>query len=336
LDVALDLYDCLTVPFTQELDLPSPGVENPLKNESVMVAAAPSSKPPAARLGVSDPTWPEPPPDDDPPIGSAPVTGPKPPPKGGPPAANHPVPDSAAHPKTTEFQGFRPRVAFYTYRYYDPVTGRWPSRDPIEEAGGINLYGFVGNDGVGIVDFLGLITVQNPSISIDSKHPYVPCDQQELSDNAKKPCCCVTVRMVVRNLERKFWTDDKMYKKEYSDGDALDLGSVGGELLVPALEAKPTGKCDEMPHVVGYGTLYKIGGTANTVAAAFDFRFPDSWISQSRFLYEAVNRGEDFDQYVYQVKFTADSDLCKCMDFKIKARRDSKKGNRPPGFHLAK
>jgi hypothetical protein len=32
----------------------------------------------------------------------------------------------------------------------------WPSRDPIEEEGGINLYGFVGNGGVNWVDRLGL------------------------------------------------------------------------------------------------------------------------------------------------------------------------------------
>jgi RHS repeat-associated protein len=34
---------------------------------------------------------------------------------------------------------------FYGYRYYDPSTGRWPSRDPIGEKGGVNLYGMVGN-----------------------------------------------------------------------------------------------------------------------------------------------------------------------------------------------
>ncbi len=49
----------------------------------------------------------------------------------------------------------RPRVTYYGYRYYDPVTGRWPSRDPIEEEGGINLYGFVANDGVNKTDVLG-------------------------------------------------------------------------------------------------------------------------------------------------------------------------------------
>jgi RHS repeat-associated protein len=46
---------------------------------------------------------------------------------------------------------------YYAYRYYDPVTGRWPSRDPIGEQGGINLYGFVGNDGLGRFDIGGLI-----------------------------------------------------------------------------------------------------------------------------------------------------------------------------------
>ena len=45
---------------------------------------------------------------------------------------------------------------FYGFRYYDPVTGRWPNRDPAEEQGGLNLYGFVGNDGINRWDYLGL------------------------------------------------------------------------------------------------------------------------------------------------------------------------------------
>ena len=42
------------------------------------------------------------------------------------------------------------------YRAYDPRLGRWLSRDPIWEAGGINLYGYVGGDPVGWVDPWGL------------------------------------------------------------------------------------------------------------------------------------------------------------------------------------
>ncbi len=54
-----------------------------------------------------------------------------------------------------EPNGKRDRVADYGYRYYDPLTGRWPSRDPIEEEGGVNLYGFVENRGTSSIDFLG-------------------------------------------------------------------------------------------------------------------------------------------------------------------------------------
>jgi RHS repeat-associated protein len=42
------------------------------------------------------------------------------------------------------------------YRAYDPQTGRWLSRDPIEEAGGINLYGYVGGNPISYNDPLGL------------------------------------------------------------------------------------------------------------------------------------------------------------------------------------
>jgi RHS repeat-associated protein len=57
---------------------------------------------------------------------------------------------------STKFTDTESGLLYYGYRYYDPVTGRWPSRDPIGEEGGINLYGFVGNDGVNLWDLLGL------------------------------------------------------------------------------------------------------------------------------------------------------------------------------------
>lgn len=47
-------------------------------------------------------------------------------------------------------------VRYYGYRYYDPQTGRWPSRDPIGERGGVNLYGMVGNNLMDRIDVLGL------------------------------------------------------------------------------------------------------------------------------------------------------------------------------------
>jgi RHS repeat-associated protein len=48
-------------------------------------------------------------------------------------------------------------LSFYGFRFYAPALGRWMTRDPIGEAGGINLYGFVGNNAVNWADPLGLI-----------------------------------------------------------------------------------------------------------------------------------------------------------------------------------
>lgn len=43
-----------------------------------------------------------------------------------------------------------------TFRYYDPSVGRFLTRDPVGYNGGLNLYGYVGNEPVGVTDPLGL------------------------------------------------------------------------------------------------------------------------------------------------------------------------------------
>ncbi len=70
-------------------------------------------------------------------------------------------PAAASPPKSPKTKAFEGVVMYYGYRFYDPETGRWPSRDPIEEMGGLNLYGFTINDGVNWVDILGLLQL-NP------------------------------------------------------------------------------------------------------------------------------------------------------------------------------
>ena len=73
-------------------------------------------------------------------------------------------------------------VTYYGYRWFDPVTGRWPSRDPIEEEGGLNLYGFVENDVVNSHDYLGLELQEGGWVLLDSKWGSggVPKDNSEI------------------------------------------------------------------------------------------------------------------------------------------------------------
>ncbi|UDQ98349.1 RHS repeat-associated core domain-containing protein [Lentisphaerota bacterium WC36G] len=46
-------------------------------------------------------------------------------------------------------------LIYYNYRYYNPSTGKWLSRDPIEEDGGENIYGIVDNKPLNNIDKLG-------------------------------------------------------------------------------------------------------------------------------------------------------------------------------------
>lgn len=78
---------------------------------------------------------------------------------------------------------------YYGYRWYDPLTGRWPSRDPIEEMGGVNLYGFVGNDGMNWWDVTGL----SPA--------FPDCCSDELFKYARAWTAVVRSAIKIGNLE---------------------------------------------------------------------------------------------------------------------------------------
>jgi RHS repeat-associated protein len=57
---------------------------------------------------------------------------------------------------STQYQDDETDLVCYLHRYFSPSTGRWLSPDPIEERGGLNLYGFVSNDPINKIDLFGL------------------------------------------------------------------------------------------------------------------------------------------------------------------------------------
>jgi hypothetical protein len=60
--------------------------------------------------------------------------------------------------------------------FYCPSTGTWPNRDPMQEQGGLNLYGFVADDPLDKVDRLGLgtsATPGSPHVSNDRHNNYL-------------------------------------------------------------------------------------------------------------------------------------------------------------------
>ncbi|MES3031682.1 MAG: RHS repeat-associated core domain-containing protein, partial [Patescibacteria group bacterium] len=57
---------------------------------------------------------------------------------------------------STKYQDDETGLLYYGHRYYSPSTGRWPSRDPLGEQGGRNIYTFSKNNQINTVDVLGL------------------------------------------------------------------------------------------------------------------------------------------------------------------------------------
>jgi len=53
---------------------------------------------------------------------------------------------------STKWYDVETGLYYYGYRYYSPRLGRWMSRDPIGEEGGVHLYGAMRNQLIGLID----------------------------------------------------------------------------------------------------------------------------------------------------------------------------------------
>ncbi len=72
----------------------------------------------------------------------------------------------------------------YGYRFYSPGLGRWMNRDPLEEEGGINLYGFVGNSPINGIDEYGLHDSQMEAAQKEAEQKFEEERQRQLNNQA--------------------------------------------------------------------------------------------------------------------------------------------------------
>ena len=81
---------------------------------------------------------------------------------------------------STKYYDWETGLYYYGYRYYNPIPGKWLSKDPAGERGGINLYGFLHNDGIDHVDYLGLIKYSAIQSMVQATDVVL----------SKQKCCC--------------------------------------------------------------------------------------------------------------------------------------------------
>jgi RHS repeat-associated protein len=81
---------------------------------------------------------------------------------------------------STKYQNDETDLLYYGYRYYQPSTGRWLSRDPIAEGGGANLYECDGNNAIKNTDSLGLMRLDEVQALVNQMNNSLQGMQ----------CCC--------------------------------------------------------------------------------------------------------------------------------------------------
>ena len=106
---------------------------------------------------------------------------------------------------STKYQDAETGLLYYGFRYYDPNTGRWLSRDPIGEQGGVNLYGMVGNDAVNRFDFLGLA-----DILVEMSRTYHTWDTlseftAKTTDDKFAACCKEVKGQTIELKKGEYW-----------------------------------------------------------------------------------------------------------------------------------
>ena len=172
----------------------------------------------------------------------------------------------------TKYRDSETGLYYYGYRYYNPSTGRWLSRDPIGETGGVNLHEMDGNDPMQCIDSDGRVVLQAfDQAAQDWTDPYKswyhPRNMGALGASALKSfyvvfslgTVCKNDRLADRNLageitDGQFWkggvmnTGTALASLAAGGGAASMVARAGGNL---ALQGAAAGFSSSLTEVAG-------------------------------------------------------------------------------------
>ena len=111
-------------------------------------------------------------------------------------------------------------LLYYKWRHYKSEYGRWLGRDPIEETGGINLYGFVANRALNYWDRLGLYGYGIGEWNLDCAKrgercpgPFAqPIVKPKPSNDRDDKCCKKDIEKGLKELQRRYKVAVKKYE----------------------------------------------------------------------------------------------------------------------------
>jgi hypothetical protein len=172
-------------------------------------------------------------------------------------------PGSRSSRKCPESPGFAAVLIYYGYRYYDSVTGRWPSRDPIGERGGLNLYGFVNNNSIKYVDIRGNVKFDpsdnySPGLEpvnggVHSDYSTNDRDRIHVSIGARGECFNGSYGYCNGELEIILYVGIWVGDTKEADATEIITNSNGGNVFLDTSGGKAPGKPFGAPERLGGG-----------------------------------------------------------------------------------
>jgi RHS repeat-associated protein len=147
-------------------------------------------------------------------------------------------------------------LVYFWNRWFDPSIGRWVSEDPIGQAGGVNLYGYVKNRPSDFIDSFGLWEFQN------NAGFHVPDDVAPYQSTGPNVASRTTSEGVLESVPT---TMDRVIGTFADIGVSTGIGDISGT----------DGKCAGGTINIGMGDY---GGVQITLRKDAQLSHPSTWI----------------------------------------------------------